>query len=272
VTTAPEDLDLATLLVERHDRVLLVTMNRPDRLNAYDRTMVEELRSVWRHADLDEGVHALVLTAAGTRGFSTGFDVDDTLEAEVVSPSLDEHGQVAITARDLGINKPVVVAVNGFCCAGGWHFVDDADVVLASETASFFDTHVDVGLANPVEAVGMLSKLPAGEVLRMVLSGRDYRLGAQRAHELGLVTEVVPGERLVERALEIAAVIAQHPVELLRTSLETLWTAILEQRASAEAHGLAALARSDASAATRSATMDRFRHRAPRTGAPTEQA
>ena len=235
-------------------------MDRPHRLNAYDRTMVDELRAVWRGYDADDSLHCVVLTSAGDRGFSTGLDVDDTLEAGVRSPSLDDEGRVVITSRDLGIHKPVVVAVNGYCCAGGWHFIDDADVVLASTTATFFDTHVDVGLANPVEAVGLLGKLPAGEVLRMVLSGRAYRIDAQRAHTLGLVSEVIEPAQLVTRALEVAADIAQHPLEVLRTSSETLWTAILEQRASAEQHGLAALHASDASWETRAVTMAEFRH------------
>jgi E-phenylitaconyl-CoA hydratase len=242
-----EDLEQTTLRLERHDRVLLVVM-------------VAELRALWQHYDADDSLGCVVLTGAGDRGFSTGLDVDDTLAAGVRSPSLDDEGRVVITARDLGIHKPVVVAVNGSCCAGGWHFVDDADVVLASSTATFFDTHVDVGLSNPVEAVGLLSKLPAGEVLRMVLSGRAYRLDADRAHALGLVTEVTDPGRLTVRALEVAADIAQHPVDLLRTSAETLWTAILEARASAEAHGLAALAAADASFETRAASMAEFRH------------
>lgn len=255
-----DDLVTTTLRLKRHERVLLATMDRPHRLNAYDRTMVAELRALWRAFDEDDGVHVVVLTAAGERGFSTGLDVDDTLAAGVRSPSLDENGNVALTARDLGIHKPVVVAVNGACCAGGWHFVDDADVVIASRTAMFFDTHVNVGLANPVEAVGLLSKLPAGEVLRMVLSGRDYRLDAERAYALGLVTEVAEPDDLVPRALAVAATIAQHPVELLRASGETIWTALLEQRATAEAHGLRLLDELNASNATRSVTMAEFRH------------
>ena len=234
---------MKTLDVTRDGRVLLVTMNRPEVLNAYDARMVRELREVWRTFRDDDGLRAAVLTAAGDRSFSTGLDVDDTLATGVASPSLDEDGRVALTSRDLRVFKPVVVAVNGYCCAGGWHFVNDADVVLCSDNATFFDTHVDVGLANPVEAVGLLSRLPLTEVARMVASGRAYRLGAERARELGLVTEVVPPEDLVPRALEIAHVMARHDPAILANSLETLWTAVEDQRARAEALGLALLMR-----------------------------
>jgi len=98
-----------------------------------------------------------------------------------------------------------------------------------------------VGLANPVEAVGLLSRLPLTEVLRMVASGRAYRLDAARAHQLGLVTEVVPPPELLRRVLEIAQTIAGHPRGLVRTSMETVWTAVQEQRTSAERLALAML-------------------------------
>lgn len=232
-----------TLDITRDGHVLLVTMNRPEVLNAYDARMVRELREVWRTFRDDGDLRVAVLTGAGDRSFSTGLDVDDTLARGVASPSLDEDGRVALTSRDLRVFKPIVVAVNGHCCAGGWHFVNDADVVLCSDNATFFDTHVDVGLSNPVEAVGLLSRLPLTEVTRMVASGRAYRLGAERARELGLVTEVVPLEDLVPRALEIAHVMARHPPGILADSLETIWTAVEDRRARAEALGLALLMR-----------------------------
>ncbi len=231
-----------TLAVSVDASVLVVTMNRPERLNAYDRVMVEELRSVWRYFAKADDLRVAVITGAGDRSFSTGLDVDDTLESGAASPSLDQDGRVSLTTKDLGIYKPVVVAVNGFCCAGGWHFVNDGDVILCSDNATFFDTHIDVGLSNPVEAVGMLDHLPLTEVLRMVGSGRAYRIGAARAYELGMVTEVVAPELLLPRALEIARTIALHPSPILMRSLEVVWAPVLAQRAAAEQLGLAYLA------------------------------
>lgn len=237
----PELGDLRTLLVRRDGPVLVVVMHRPERLNAYDRAMVDELRRVWRHLGRAGEFSAAVLTGSGTRSFSTGLDVDDTMASGQPSPSLDEDGRVNLTSKDVDVYVPIVAAVNGYCCAGGWHFVNDADVVLCSDGATFFDTHVDVGLANPVEAVGLIGRLPLTEVLRMVASGRAYRLGAERAHQLGLVTEVVPPGELLGRALEIAHVIAAHPRDLLQTSMATVWSAVMDQRASAERLGLALL-------------------------------
>ncbi len=245
------DGPFATLDVQRRGPVLVIVMNRPHVHNAYDRQMTAELRSVWRLFRDDRTARVAVLTGAGEQSFSTGLDVTDTLEAGVLSPSLDADGRVLLTARDLQVSKPVIAAVNGYCCAGGWHFINDADIVLCSATATFFDTHADVGLANPVEAVGLLSRLPATEVLRMVLSGRAYRLDAERALQLGLVTEVVEPAALVDRAVEIAEVVAKHPPEVLAASLEVIWRAICHQRAEAEHLGLALLARTDAAPAAR---------------------
>lgn len=252
------DGPFAALRVERRGPVLIIVMNRPEVLNAYDRQMTHELRTVWRLFRDDDTARVAVLTGAGTRSFSTGLDVTDTLDAGVLSPSLDADGRVMLTARDLRVYKPVIAAVNGHCCAGGWHFINDADVILCSANATFFDTHADVGLSNPVEAVGLLSRLPATEVLRMVLSGRAYRISADRALQLGLVTEVTAPDVLVDRAVEIAETVAAHPPEVLAGSLEVIWRAIDKQRADAEQLGLALLARTDATRSGRP-LMEAFR-------------
>jgi len=101
-------------------------------LNAYDRTMVTELCRVWRFLSAADDLNTAVLTGAGTRSFSTGLGVDDTRTSGAASPSLDEDGRVNLATKDVGVFTPVVVAVNGFCCAGGWHFVNDGDVILCS--------------------------------------------------------------------------------------------------------------------------------------------
>src|SRR6185295_13552564 len=101
--------------------------------------------------------------------------------------------------------------------------------------------------------------LPLGEVMRMVLTGRDYRIDAARAHQLGLVTEVTAPDDLVDTALAIAEKIARHPLGILTTTVEILWTAVQQQRSAAEAFGLAMLARSDTTG--RSGAMSEFVHK-----------
>ena len=106
---------------------------------------------------------------------------------------------------------------------GGLHFVADADLVLAAEHVTFLDTHVKVGLVAGLEPVALARKMPLEAVLRMTLVGGNERLGATRARDLGLVGEVVPGERLLARAFELAAMIKGHSPAALARSKRAIW-------------------------------------------------
>src|SRR5439155_8980254 len=92
--------------------------------------------------------------------------------------------------------KPVITAVNGICCGGGFHWVADADIVIAATDAQFFDPHVSVGQVVAIEAIGLIRKMPFEAVMRMALIGRYERMSAQRALELGMISEIVdpPGQ------------------------------------------------------------------------------
>jgi len=112
------------------------------------------------------------------------------------------------------IRKPFICAVNGYCVGGGWHLVADSDIVIASDNAQFLDTHVNIGLINGVEAAGLAWKMPLGIVLRMALEGRHFRVSAAQAYQWGLVSEVVPREKLMDKAWEIATHIAEEAAPL----------------------------------------------------------
>lgn len=236
-------MELKTLVYEKRGPICIITMSRPEVYNAYNLQMVDELRRVWWDFRDDETLRVAILTAAGDRSFSTGLDAKEIIQKPMESPSLVYAGVPMLTARDLQVWKPVIAAVNGICCAGGWHFISDADIVICSENATFFDTHVRVGLVNPEEAVDLMSKVPPGEVMRMVLCGGDYRMTAQRAREVGLVTEVVPLAKLVPTAIAIAEQIADKSPEGVRGSLEVMWSAINNQRTPSYAVGMALLHR-----------------------------
>ena len=93
------------------------------------------------------------------------------------------------------IHKPIMCAVNGICCGGGLHFVCDTDIIIGSENAEFFDPHVNVGLVSGWEPIGLSRRIPLNYVLRMTLQGKSYRMDAEEAHRIGLLTEVVPADR-----------------------------------------------------------------------------
>ena len=212
------------LLVERRGPILILTMNRPDRLNALNRPMQQAFEDQFRAADADPSIRVIVITGAG-RAFCSGADVGGLKES--ASGSNDPaviRGQVPrFTNRQVGIFKPVIVAVNGVCAGAGLHYVADGDIVIASEAASFVDSHVNVGQVTALEPIGLLQKVGAAAVLRMVILGKAERLSAEKALALGLVSEVLPSDRLLERALELAEIAASVSPAALQKSLKAIW-------------------------------------------------
>ncbi len=116
----------------------------------------------------------------------------------------DVHEELRVTPLHCDVWLPTIVAVNGVCTGAGLHFVADADVVVASTSASFLDTHVSVGQVAAVEPISLLPRIGLGNVLRLTVLGRHGRLGAEEALRIGLVDELVEPEALRGRAVELA--------------------------------------------------------------------
>jgi enoyl-CoA hydratase/carnithine racemase len=108
------------------------------------------------------------------------------------------------------MTKPVLAAVNGLCCGAGLDWVTTGDIVIASDRAEFFDPHVSIGLVSGREVVRLARALPTHIAMRMAIMGRHERMKVDRAYQLGLVSEVVEHDRLMERAREIAAVVNRN--------------------------------------------------------------
>ena len=219
----------ATLDVFRTGRVGWLVFDRPDRRNAMNAAMRDELRAAWTELAGDSGVRVIVNAARG-RDFQTGADVvelaTDGQGMERYRESM-ERFDLGFTSWHLGIDKPVIAAVNGICAGGGLHFVADADIVLAASDASFTDPHVSVGQVSAVETIGLIRKMPAEAVFRMALVGRYERMPAARAFELGLVSEVVdPPDRLHQAAQELGEKIARNSPAALRATKRALWGAL----------------------------------------------
>jgi enoyl-CoA hydratase/carnithine racemase len=184
----------------RADGIAVVTLNRPERGNALAPGMQRVFRAIWSEVRDDPEIRVAVVAAAGERHFCTGFDVIEAEgeEAEAVFNNRPLADAVHWSPQQNRVWKPVICAVQGLCVGGGLHFVVDSDVVVASRNASFLDTHVNVGMVGALENVGLARRLPLGTALRMTLQGRDFRLPAERAFQLGLVDELVetPAEAL----------------------------------------------------------------------------
>jgi enoyl-CoA hydratase/carnithine racemase len=217
------------LKVERHGPVGWLINNRPDQLNAMNNQMRDEFAVAWRELDDDGDVRVIVHTGEG-RAFQTGVDVteiaSDGVGMERYRESV-ENWDLHFTSWHQNVWKPVITAVNGICAGGGFHWVADADIVIAASDAQFFDPHVSIGQVVTIEAIGLLRKMPAEAVMRMAFVGRHERLSAQRAYELGMISEIVdPPERLREAAQELGEKIARNSPAAMAATKKALWGAL----------------------------------------------
>jgi enoyl-CoA hydratase/carnithine racemase len=220
--------ELETLRLERRGPVGWLLNNRPEQLNAMSALMRDEFEVAWKALDADPAVRVIVHTGEG-RAFQTGVDVT---ELATDGEGMERYRE-SVEAFDLHFTswhnrvwKPVITAVNGICAGGGFHWVADADIVIAASDAQFFDPHVSVGQVVAIEAIGLLRKMPAEAVMRMAFVGRHERLGARRAYELGMVSQVVdPPERLRDEAQELAEKIARNSPAAMAATKRALWGA-----------------------------------------------
>ena len=200
------------LLVERHGPVGWLVFNRPERGNAMNAAMMAELPRAWARLEADRDVAAIVLTGAGS-AFQTGLDVAQLAvdpEALREISRRTRRAEPGLTGWHNGVTKPIITAVNGVCAGGGLHFVADSDIVLASTTASFLDSHVSVGQVSALETIGLARRAAFGPVARMALAGRHERVGAEQARRLGWVSELFEPEDLRPGAQRLAEAVAAN--------------------------------------------------------------
>jgi enoyl-CoA hydratase/carnithine racemase len=217
---------------DKETGVAVVTLDRPERLNAIDLDMVAQLRSTWSEFRFDDSVRAIVLTGAGERAFSTGLDRDADVP-QPSSPFMPDDPLVAIGPKAAGLWKPVIAAVNGMACGGAFYLLGESDFVIADETATFFDPHTTYGMVSAYESVYLAQRTPFGEVARMALMGTAERVSARRAHEVGLVSEVTARGESAAAAVRCATVIASYPPAAVQGTVRALWSAQAATRTAA---------------------------------------
>ncbi len=217
--------DYTTITYELSDHVATVTLNRPDRLNAFNQTMCDEFEHLWAWVQADDDVRVVVLQAAGDRAFCTGVDVQ-----EGVTTSDNIWGQrdpgAQLGPKQNQVWKPLVVALHGMVAGGAFYWVNEADIVICSDDAMFFDPHVSYGMTAALEPIGLARRIPLGEALRIALLGLDERMSAARAREIGLVSEVVGREELRARVAEIGRVVAQKPPAAVQGTVKAVWQSL----------------------------------------------
>jgi enoyl-CoA hydratase/carnithine racemase len=206
-------------IVEHRGPVALVTLNRPDRLNALDASLMDELRELWPALDAEPGLRCVVLTGAG-RGFCAG--ADRSLLASDRSSAPQSVAEELSFLPGSQLRVPVIAAINGPCAGGGLHFVADADIVIAATSATFSDPHVSVGHVSALEPAALSLRVRMGDLARMVLLGAAHTIDAESALSCGLVSEVVADDALVPRALELAAQISAASPQAVAVSRRLL--------------------------------------------------
>lgn len=235
-------MDYETILFEKTGHKVVITLNRPQVLNSFSRQMGIELVDAWNVIKRDRDIYVAILTAAGDRAFCVGVDTKESggetetmtqFERWAIGPPGDN-----LTARQNGCWKPVITAVNGMCCGGGFYFVGDSDIVICSDNATFFDPHVNYGRVAAVEPIALTRRIPFGEVMRLALMGSSYRMSAQRAHEIGLVQEVTTQAGLLDKANEMADVLCDMPPMALAGTVEAIWKGLEMGRQAALDFGL----------------------------------
>ncbi len=195
--------------VARDGEIATVTLNRPEKLNALNRALRGEFCAAMLELNADAAVAVVIVTGAG-RAFSAGLDLN-----ELGAEGLRETGGVTFISVVERMDAPVIAAVNGFAVTGGFELALACDIVIASETAQFADTHARVGV---MPGGGMSARLPRAVGVRKAkeLSLTGNYLDAREAERLGLVNRVVAPERLMAEAGETARQIASADRRVVR--------------------------------------------------------
>ena len=191
------------------DRVAIVTLNRPEVLNALNLQLVTELDEAITEMERDDGVGAIIITGAGERAFSAGADIHENRE-------LSDENRAAITEKRSEYTwnlatcaKPVIGAINGLCYGGGTVMATSLDFLVGCERTSFRFLAVNYGQMNATWSLPVMVGLPRAKEL--LYSGRE--VFADEAYHMGLINHLVPSEQLIDKTVEIAAGIAKNRVE-----------------------------------------------------------
>lgn len=222
--------DYDTISFEVTGHTACVTLNRPEVLNAINDEMIAELAEVYAEIERSQDIWTVIVTGAG-RALCVGADVNKAADHDMENaPGIDNQGEPVLSSMRqwdapqeatppwLQMTKPIICAVNGIACGAGMDLVTTADITIASERATLMDPHVSIGVTSGREGVRLARILPLPVAMRLILMGRHEQLDAQRAYDLGIFTEIVAHDALMERAWEIAEIVNSNAPLAVRGS------------------------------------------------------
>lgn len=209
-----------TILVERRDRVAIITINRPEKRNALNIKTREEGALALEELGTDERVRVVVFTGAGDKAFIAGADIAEFKGRTAITQREVMLGRSLFTAID-NFPKPVIAMVNGYCLGGGCELALSCDLRIASDKASFGQPEINLGIIPGGGGTQRLTRLIGeGRAMELILTG-DI-IDAQTAYNLGLVNMVVPAADLEARTMELANRIAEKSPVALRMAKEAV--------------------------------------------------
>lgn len=207
-----------SILTETIGRVGLVRLNRPQAMNALNGELIGELMDALLAFDADDAIGAMVITGS-ERAFAAGADIKEMAQASAVEMLLRDR--ISRLDRILQVKKPVIAAVSGWCLGGGSELAMSCDMIVASETARFGQPEINLGVIPGAGGTQRLTRAVGKAVaMEMVLNNRH--LTAEEAVHYGLVNRVVPVERYLDEALELAAEIATRAPLAVRLGKEAV--------------------------------------------------
>lgn len=201
------------ILSEKRGAIAVLTLNRPEKLNALSYALIDELMSTLDRLEDDPDVRAVILTGAGERAFSAGADIHEFSESikcgpDAAAKAFVRRGQ-AMTARLEAFTKPVVAAVNGIAFGGGCEIVEAVHLAVASDRASFAKPEINIGIPPTFGGTQRLPRLAGRKrALEYLLTGDPF--SPERAYEIGLVNRVVPHTEVFSAAIELTNRILRH--------------------------------------------------------------
>lgn len=211
---------MGSILVEMHGNVALVTINRPEVLNALNDQVIKELDGVLTEMEEREDVHVIVLTGMG-RSFVAGADISEMVNFTAVDgKQFSEHGN-AVFMKIENSRKPVIAAVNGFALGGGCEMAMSCDIRLASEKAKFGMPEVGLGITAGFGGTQRLARIVGvSRAMELILTAKT--ITAEEAMDIGLVNHVYPPEELMDKAMELAQDIAAKAQVAVRQSKQSI--------------------------------------------------
>src|SRR5215211_2476032 len=202
------------ILTETHGQVGLITLNRPQALNALNNQLMREVMDALEAFDKNDAIGATVITG-NEKAFAAGADIKEMADKTIEQMMDRDH--VAVCGRIRTIRKPVIAAVSGWALGGGCEIALSCDMIVASESAKFGQPEINIGVIPGAGGTQRLTHA-LGKVLAMEIILNDRRLTAQEAYQFGMVNRVVPVEGYLEAALQLAQEIASRAPVAIRAA------------------------------------------------------